>query len=74
MCGIFSFHGRIVPLTEISQGSRTSMTLSKCEVKETLPMKIYKSEAAAKNGLEFFINQEGHFVRSFEELLIKKHS
>jgi len=48
------------------------MGLSKCEIKEALPLKVYKSEAAAKNGLEFFVNQEGQFVRAFENLLLRK--
>lgn len=32
------------------------MTQSKCEIKEVLPMKIYKSEADTKNGQEYFVN------------------
>jgi hypothetical protein len=46
---------------------------SKCEIKEVLPTKIYKSEGATKNGLEYFINQEGSFTRVFESILIKKN-
>lgn len=43
VCGIFSFHGRITPVSDI--GAIKGETKNKCEVKEVFPTKIYKNEA-----------------------------
>lgn len=48
------------------------MTQSKCEIKEVLPYKIYKSESETKSGFEYFVNSDGSFFRQFDNILFRK--
>ena len=53
-----------------------------CPIKEVLPSKIYKAQGETKNGLEYYISNEGKISNShetlgtfshyFTEILIKK--
>lgn len=73
ICGLFSFFGRVTPLRDIEESSVIggSSHYSQCDIREVLPSKIYKSEAETKNGLEYFINNDGTFSHYFTDLLIK---
>ena len=48
--------------------------MSKCQIRDKLPTKIYKNPSKTKDGLEYTINKEGTFMRPFRDVLIKKNS
>lgn len=65
-------YGKETPLSELGESKSGHMAQSRCEIKEVLPTKIYKSLTDTKNGLEYYINQDGNFNHVFENVLIKK--
>lgn len=74
-CGIYSFFGRITPISESQLLGTQSLAFgqggSQCEIKEVLPSKIFSSEDKAKDGHEYFVNKDGSFSRIFEDVLVK---
>jgi len=77
-CAVFSLQGLVEPISLMSahanSGEIVQRGFSNCPAAadgDTLPTKIYGSEAQTRGGGELHIDSTGHFIRRFRNVLMK---